>query len=74
VALLWTWRDVAGWGIDVSAGTDEASANFSFNQDQADQPGCVLWFDPELRLERVRWGLVGELLPDRVRPAPAVEG
>jgi hypothetical protein len=34
----------------------------------------VLWFDPELRLERVRWGLVGELLPDRVRPAPAVEG
>lgn len=72
MALVWVWRDAAGWGIDVSVAYDDASGSVSFDQLSTDLPGCVLWFGPDLMLERWRTGNLGELLPSRVRPAPAV--
>jgi hypothetical protein len=76
MALVWTWRESAGWGIEVTAEvsgvSEEASGSFKFNQSDIDLPGCVLWFGPDLVLERWRSGTLGELLPTRRRPAPAV--
>lgn len=69
-ALLWVWREAAGWGVDVSAGTEEASGSFSFNLADTDLPGCVLWFGPDLVLERWQRGTLGDLLPGRQRPSP----
>ncbi|MCU0864088.1 MAG: hypothetical protein MUC36_09865 [Planctomycetes bacterium] len=74
MALVWVWRDVAGWGVDVSVAYDDASGSVSFDSQQTDLPGCVLWFDPDLRLERWRTGTLGDLLPTRRRPAPFAGG
>lgn len=74
MALVWVWRDVAGWGINVSAAYDDVSGNMSFDAQQTDLPGCVLWFDPDLRLEHWRTGTLGDLLPTRRRPAPFAGG
>ena len=75
MALVWFWRDTAGWGFDVSAPIDDRSADvFEFDLADTELPGCVLWFGPDLVLERWRQGMVGELLPGRVRPSPAVDG
>ena len=69
VALLWLWREAAGWGIEVSGGTDDASGSFSFDLTDTTLPGCVLWFGPDLVLERWQRGTLGELLPGRQRPS-----
>lgn len=69
MALLWFWRDEVGWGIDVSSGDDSVPGSMSFDQAAADLPGCMLWFGPELRLERWRQGPVGELAPKKRRPS-----
>ncbi|MBL8751299.1 MAG: hypothetical protein JNK78_19235 [Planctomycetes bacterium] len=69
VALLWYWRDEAGFGVDVSAGREEVPGSVSFDFVGVDLPGCVLWFDRDLVLQEWRSGLVGDLLPRRVRPA-----
>lgn len=69
-ALLWLWREAAGWGIQVSGGTDEASGSFSFDLADTELPGCVLWFGPDLVLERWQRGTLGDLLPGRQRPSP----
>ena len=75
MALVWFWSRNIGWGIDVSAPvTRDASVSFEFDWGGTDLPGCVLWFDEELVLERWREGLVGELLPRRRRPSPAAGG
>lgn len=74
LALVWVWRDVAGWGIEVSGAYDDVSGSLSFDAQQTDLPGCVLWFDAELRLERWRTGTLGDLLPTRRRPAPFADG
>ena len=69
-ALLWTWRDVAGWSFHVSIPViDRASARFQLDLTDTDQPGCMLWFGPDLVLESWRTGTLGEILPGRVRPA-----
>jgi len=68
-ALLWVWREAAGWGVDVSGGTEEASGSFSFDLTNTDLPGCVLWFGPDLVLERWQRGTLGDLLPGRQRPS-----
>jgi hypothetical protein len=73
MALVWVWREAAGWGIDVSLAYDDASGSLTFDQLSTDLPGCVLWFGPDLRLERWRSGALGDLLPTRRRPAPAVQ-
>jgi len=70
VALLWVWREAAGWGIEVSGGSEEASGSFSFNLADTELPGCVLWFGPDLVLERWQRGTLGDLLPGRQRPSP----
>lgn len=69
-ALLWLWREAAGWGVEVSGGSDDASASFSFNLADTELPGCVLWFGPDLVLERWQRGTLGDLLPGRQRPSP----
>ncbi len=69
VALLWYWRDEAGFGVEVSSGRDEVPGSLSFDFVGVDLPGCVLWFDRDLVLQEWRSGLVGDLLPRRVRPS-----
>jgi hypothetical protein len=73
MALLWFWRDSEGFGVEVSAPVEDASMNFQYDQTDTELPGCALWFSSDLRLERWRLGRVGDLLPGRVRPAPAVD-
>jgi hypothetical protein len=68
MALLWFWRDEAGWGLEVSGGED-VPGRVSFDRGAADLPGCMLWFGRDLVLERWRQGPVGELAPSRRRPS-----
>jgi hypothetical protein len=69
MALLWFWRGASGWGIDVSGGDEAAPGSVSWDALATELPGCMLWFTPELVLERWRQGLVGDLAPERRRPA-----
>jgi hypothetical protein len=39
-----------------------------------DLPGYMLWFGPDLRLERAKKGMLGDLLPGRLRPSAVVDG
>ncbi|MBL8754411.1 MAG: hypothetical protein JNK15_14000 [Planctomycetes bacterium] len=71
MALLWSWRDQAGWGLDVSSGDDSIPGSVSFDAVTAELPGYMLWFGPDLVLQRARRGLVGELVPGRLRPSPS---
>ncbi|MFN3241285.1 MAG: hypothetical protein ACE37K_07190 [Planctomycetota bacterium] len=75
VALIWYWSQQYGWGLDISAPVgDDASLSFEMDFGGNHLPGCVLWFDRDLVLERWREGLVGELLQGRRRPAPVLDG
>ena len=74
MALLWFWRDAAGWGVQVSAGTKDVSGSVSFDQLSTDLPGCVLWFGPDLVLEKWRAGKIGDLLRGRTRPSRVDQG
>lgn len=74
MALLWFWRDQAGWGLDASSGDDAIPGSVSFDAVATDLPGFVLWFGPDLRLERARKGTLGDLLPGRLRPSAVVDG
>jgi len=70
MALLWVWRDTDDWSLDVRVPLqDRISASFELDMTDAVLPGCVLWFGPDLKLERWRSGTLGELLPERVRPS-----
>jgi hypothetical protein len=71
MALLWFWRDAAGWGVQVSAGAKDISGSVSFDQLSTDLPGCMLWFGPDLVLQKWRAGRIGDLLKGRVRPSRA---
>jgi hypothetical protein len=74
MALIWYWTDQVGWGAKASTVIRGFSASFEFDWTGTDLPGCVLWFNGDLKLERYSEGLVGELLPTRRRPSPAAEG
>lgn len=75
VALVWYWSQRYGWGLDLSAPvTRDASVSFEMDFAGTDLPGCVLWFDRDLVLESWREGLVGELLAERRRPSPVLDG
>jgi hypothetical protein len=74
MALVWTWRDAAGFGVEVSGGQEDVNVSFEYEALQTDLPGCVLWFGPDLVLERWRHGNLGELLATRRRPAPGDGG
>ena len=68
MALLWNWRDVDDWSVDLSIPLQKnVSAKFEWDSADEDRQGCVLWFDENLRLERWRFGAMGELLPERAR-------
>lgn len=67
-ALLWYWRDASGFGVDVSSGTRDVPGSLQLDYLGTDLPGCMLWFGPDLVLERWQLGQVGDLLPTRVRP------
>lgn len=70
MALLWVWRDVDDWSFDVSVPLqDNVSASFELDLTDTELPGCMLWFGPDLVLERWRRGTIGELLPARARPS-----
>lgn len=72
MALLWVWRDEAGFGVEVSGAVKDISGSVSYDQLNKELPGCVLWFGPDLVLETWRQGRIGDLLPRRARPSPAV--
>lgn len=69
-ALLWTWRDAAGWGLKAEYGDESVSGSVSYDAVAAAQPACMLWFDHHLVLQRWRMGTAGDLMPRRQRPAP----
>tara|TARA_R110002072_G_scaffold269079_5_gene428301 strand:- start:50391 stop:50828 length:438 start_codon:yes stop_codon:yes gene_type:complete len=70
MALVWFWSEQVGWGLQISGAiTEDASVSFEFDWAGIDLPGCVLWFDRDLKLTNYREGLVGELLPPRRRPS-----
>jgi len=75
MALLWVWQDTAGFGLEVSSPFGGWSDAAQFDLDLTDRtlPGWVLWFDGDLRLQRLRRASLGELLPRRVR-APTDDG
>jgi hypothetical protein len=68
VALLWFWKETAGWGFEVSSPSDDVPASLTLELEGSELPGCMLWFGPDLVLERWRQGTIGDLLRDRVRP------
>lgn len=71
MALVWFWQHEVGWGLRVSAPVARnASASFDWDWAGTDTPGVVLWFGPDLVLERREQGRVGELIPSRRRPSP----
>jgi len=73
MALLWSWLDTEDWGVSVSAPiSDQVSASFDMDQTDDRRQGCMLWFGPDLVLERWRLGRIGELVATRARPS-AVE-
>ena len=71
VAIAYSWIERSGWGFTVNVPRVN-NAYFSFDSLGTDVPGCVLWFDERLVLQRWREGLVGSLLPARRRPAPVL--
>lgn len=69
MALVYSWTDMLDWGFEFSVPLqDYVSASFSFDSGDATRPGCVLWFGPDLVLERRECGSLGALLQRRVRP------
>lgn len=70
MALLWAWQDSDQWSLDVSVPLqDQLSASFDLDLGSLDAQGAMLWFGPDLRLERFRQGRLGDLLPVRTRPS-----
>lgn len=72
VALAYYWLASSSWGITVSP-PRSSGVSYRFDSTGADLPGCVLWFDEQLVLERARAGMVGALLPRPRQPAPVLD-
>jgi hypothetical protein len=72
VALAYYWLDATAWGVTVSP-PRARGLSYEFDATGTDLPGCVLWFDEALVLERAREGRVGDLLPRPRRPAPVLD-
>lgn len=69
LALIWYWSDRAGWSAKASPFVRSQSLSFEFDYTGTDLPGCVLWFDRNLKLEAYREGMVGQLVAARRRPS-----
>jgi hypothetical protein len=72
MVLLWVWQDAAGWGLQLSSSYEDAPLSVEYDATDRELPAVALWLGPDLVLERVRTGTVGELEP-RARPR-AVDG
>lgn len=70
MALAWVWEDVFEWGLRVSLAFGRGpSASFSYDDADADRPGCMLWFDRDLVLREWRRGSMRDLVQQlRQRP------
>jgi len=72
VALGWYFRDAYDLDFNVSYSFSDKTpgASFGLDWDQASLPGAVLWFDADLKLQRVREGDLSELTSGlRQRPS-----
>lgn len=69
LALIWFWSDRAGWSVKASTILRSQSISFEFDYTGVDLPGCVLWFDRDLKLESYREGMVGQLVAARRQPS-----
>ena len=71
MALGWVSEDTRNWNVNASYNFDRFSnARFKAAWANSDLPGVVLWFDAELRLERVRQGRMRDLVQGlKQRPA-----
>ena len=73
VAIAYSWVDRSGWGFTANLPRTDG-VYVRFDSASTEVPGCVLWFDEQLVLQRWRQGLVGDLLPRRRRSAPVLDG
>jgi hypothetical protein len=69
MALIWYWTNEAGWGAKASTVVRGMSVSFEFDWTGTDLPGCVLWFDRDLKLEFYREGMVGQLVAASRQPS-----
>ena len=71
MALGWVSEDTRNWNVDASYNFDRfTNARLKAAWANSDLPGVVLWFDAELRLERVRQGRMRDLVQGlKQRPA-----
>ena len=71
MALGWVSEDTRNWNVDASYNFDRfTNARIKAAWANSDLPGVVLWFDADLRLERVRQGRMRDLVQGlKQRPA-----
>lgn len=76
MAIAWIWqdKDEIGFSASWSPFRYAPGASASWQLEDANLPGCVLWFRSDLVLEKWRHGKLDELVPtERRRPAPVVD-
>lgn len=75
-ALAWVASDSGGLSFGISYTWERfATTSFRYDKDAADLPGVVLWFGPDLVLERWRRGRMRDLTSGlHHRPADPDEG
>ena len=75
-ALAWVSSDTSAWGFSVSYSIEWfAPTSFRWDQGFANLPGVVLWFGPDLVLERWKRGRMRDLISGHHhRPAEPEDG
>ena len=76
MALGWVSEDTRNWNVDASYSFDRfTNARIKASWANSDLPGVVLWFDPDLHLERIRQGRMRDLVQGlKQRPADLSDG
>ena len=72
MALAWAWSHTTRFGfrMSYSVAPRTPAASFSWDDATLDQPGCVLWFGPDLVLESAKRGKLRDLTASlRRRPS-----
>lgn len=71
MALAWGWRNDSSDGLLVSVPVaNQLSADLQLESARRNLRGFVLFFGPDLVLQRVREGFLRDLVPAQKRPAP----